>query len=465
MIIEDHKKYEEWLTIIANTRLIYNTMNELEKMMDNRSIHSNGVKRSFPTPQKLRSAFRDLKVEVSLMTDDIVNLDCLMIHYKRAWIFFHDNLARRSNPTKVALELLHYCYPPFMTNGVGKKKTAIFDAIIEQNINIPFLILMLLKAIPGYDSKEGDVIGISHKYEEVMTLMERFTEGCSFFKILPAITQAREEENKSRLMLLFHVSQILDTYEAYINNDNLYAIANNIKQSQVTLDIDGYWNECGGELLYTDFWQIESAMNDGCYFATHWHKDADNRLIGILYTMFLVESADGKLVSYIIHPEAIKHRIKGLQYVDSDHVWYITNMPKEESPTTLPFKRFMPSNVWKVDMNLTKVTNVNVTRTYDNWFKSCEIHKPFKHLEYLFRPSLYAITKSHLYITLENKGEYYKIPRDAYKGFTQIEIGDNVGIMTMNNKTFIAFDELLLYIPITKKTLAKYQIERVNRIE
>ena len=51
---KDSNKYEEWLVTIANARLIYNTMDELEEMLDNHSIHNNGIKRSFPTQQKKR---------------------------------------------------------------------------------------------------------------------------------------------------------------------------------------------------------------------------------------------------------------------------------------------------------------------------------------------------------------------------------------------------------------------------
>ena len=91
MITEDAGKYEEWLTTIANTRLIYNTMDELETMMDNHSIHNNGMRRCFSSPQKLRAAFRDLKVEVGLMTDDTLHLDTLLKHYQRAWSFYQEH--------------------------------------------------------------------------------------------------------------------------------------------------------------------------------------------------------------------------------------------------------------------------------------------------------------------------------------------------------------------------------------
>ena len=70
MITEESNKYEEWLTTIVNTRFLYNTMYEIEAMLDNHSIHSNGIKRSFSSPQKMRSAFRDLKVEVFSLTDE-----------------------------------------------------------------------------------------------------------------------------------------------------------------------------------------------------------------------------------------------------------------------------------------------------------------------------------------------------------------------------------------------------------
>ena len=45
MITEEQNKYEEWLTTIANTRLLFNTVEEMENYLDNHSIHSNGIKR------------------------------------------------------------------------------------------------------------------------------------------------------------------------------------------------------------------------------------------------------------------------------------------------------------------------------------------------------------------------------------------------------------------------------------
>ena len=78
-MIKEEPKYEEWLTTIVNTRFLYNTMEEIEVKLDNHSIHSNGIKRSFNTPQKMRSAFRDLKVEAYSLTDETLLLDKVFI--------------------------------------------------------------------------------------------------------------------------------------------------------------------------------------------------------------------------------------------------------------------------------------------------------------------------------------------------------------------------------------------------
>ena len=80
---------------------------------------------------------------------------------------------------------------------------------------------MLTRATPGYDSKEGDAEDMPEQYERAMNSLQTFTSGSSLFSVLPAINRGREEERKSRLMLLYHVSQILDTYESYVDSASI----------------------------------------------------------------------------------------------------------------------------------------------------------------------------------------------------------------------------------------------------
>lgn len=466
IMMKEEPRYEEWLTTIANTRLIYNTMEELETMLDNRSIHGNGIKRSFSTPQKLRAAFRDLKVEVELYTDGQLRLDSVMSHYRKAWKFYHEKLQRRTTYEEIAQELILYCYPPNQPANIPPKRETLYRHIIEHNLHIPFILLMLLKAIPGYESKDGDVIDMPRLFERVMSFFEKLAVTHFFHHLFPSITQAREEPHKTRIMLLFHVSQILHIHESYAANENMYDMTDYLKQNRVGLNIEGYWNECEGKLLYTHFWQIEPTADDGTYFMTHWHKDADNRLTGIRYTLFLVKHINGSLIAYILHPEAIAHRMQGQSYGDSDQVWYQTEMPDHSDTVVLPLQRMLSSHVWPQSISLTKCTDKSVTDIYDRWLsKDCEIIRPYEHLEYEFRTALYAITPTHLYILSENEDEFFKVPKSSFEGFDQIRISDDVGIMLMNGHTYLAFDEFMLYISTRQSELEKYNIERVRCIE
>lgn len=461
---KDTIKYEEWLTTIAHTRLIYNTMEELEQMLDNHSIHSNGIRRSFPTLQKMRAAFRDLKEEVKLMAGNDVELDCVLSFYQSAWQFYRQHLYRRTNPEQIAFELLSYCYSSDKRGSVRTKKQAIYEQVEDEEIHVPCLILLLMKALPGYDSKEGDVTEMPRQYERVMQLMERFVANNPTFNLTPPVIRAREEENKCRLMLLAHVSRILNVYESYDNPINLYEASNDFKSQRVHLDIRGFWNECDGQLLYTSFWQIEDDMDEsGTYFATHWHKDGENRLTGIRYTMVVVAEGEDKLVYYMIHPEAIKQRMMGQKYRDVDQAWYLTKR-LEDTPDELPLERLIGSGVWPQKIGLSRCTDDKVLEQYDQWFHTCEIVKPYQHLEYVFTPNLYAITQTHLYISSKREGEFYKVPKEAHKGFEMIHLYDAVGLMEMDGKTYLAFDDFMLYISTSPKQLKKYGIERVQKI-
>lgn len=352
-------------------------MEEIEAMLDNHSIHNNGIRRCFSTPQKMRSAFRDLKVEAYSMTDEGMLLDKVLMKYKRSWEFFKTHLARRSNPLNTALEMLQYVFYPDSRDAYSNRKSIIFDQIIEEDISVSFLSLMLLRVIPGYDSKDGDVMDPARQFEAAMSLLEQFTEGRTIYKVFPAITTARNEPNKTRLMAYYHFSNILTLFESYLSSENMYKISNAMKRLQVEIDIKGYWNECGGEAVFTEFWKMVPTINPSVFFATHWHKDANNVLTGIRYTLRLSEADDGDVIAYIAHPQSVRNRMKGNSYTDTDHVWYQFAYPEDPAPNHLQLRRRMNSSAWPSSIELTRVNDEKVTQQYEAWMKNCTIVKPF----------------------------------------------------------------------------------------
>ncbi|MGM9844062.1 MAG: hypothetical protein ACI30S_07575 [Muribaculaceae bacterium] len=459
----DNPKYEEWLTTVANTRLIFNTIEELEDLLDNHSIHSNGIRRCYSSTQKLRAAYRDLKIQVEQISHGLINLDLLLKDYSNAWNFFRQNLYRRANPEKFTIEMLSFCFNPNNASAKGKK-AEIFMQIIKQNISIPFLILFLLKALPGYDSKDGDATDMTQTFDRVLKVLENFFANIFSFSLLPVITKARDEKSKTRLTLLLHIAEILDVYASYSDAQGTYDVANTIKENIIDLDIDGFWNESDGKPSSTDFWQITPFEVKGNYDLTHWHKNADNQIIGITYTLFTFKANDGNFVFYIVHPTFIKRRMKGQPYTDAEHVWYVTE-PLNNHPDRLPLTRLISSSAWQPKISLTRCSDSKLIKTYEDWLNSCSIVKQFKELEYTFQFSIHAITREHIYVKSASEGIFYKIPIDAHDGFENIKINDRVGIMTMGGKNYIVFDEFLLFIPTTDRELRKFGITKVQNIE
>ena len=91
------------------------------------------------------------------------------------------------------------------------------------------------------------------------------------------------------------------------------------------------------------------------------------------------------------------------------------------------------------------MTDEKTLALYNRWLhKDCVVIDVYEQDRYLFLQKLYAVTSTHLYISSENEGEYFKVPRDSREGFDRIQIGDNVGILKMGDETYLAFDEFLL---------------------
>ena len=148
MSTNPNNTYEEWLTAIAGTRLLFNTMAELEDWLDNHSLHNNGVKRSFKSVQRMRAAFRDLKEQVRLDTDEAEDLEMLLGEYQTAWRFYEEHLSRRANPEDIAFQLLQFCYAPAPPKNLNPRIAQNVFASANRTHQHPFPRRLLAKSHP-----------------------------------------------------------------------------------------------------------------------------------------------------------------------------------------------------------------------------------------------------------------------------------------------------------------------------
>lgn len=456
-------KYLEWLNVIAKTRLIFNTSDELENYLDNHNITANGMKRVYPTEQKQRSTFNDLYMYVGKISDCSIKLDSFMKDYKKASDFFKKELARRIYPEKIAAAILRHFYSP-EDDDCSKSLLGIMDEIDNEDVDITMIVMLLLNALGGYDSKGGDLTDFGNRYYAVVRLLEEFTKECPYFEKIPALTEAMHEKDKTRITLYKHVETILSLFSSYNSSTDIMELSETIKKERVPLSIEGFWNECGGRANRTDFWMIEETIDEGVYFATKYNKLSSGKIEKTRFTMTLSASPDGRILMYITHPKSPKHLFAGVPYDESDHVWYMTDMPGDWSDVgEMRFFKRMPYKSWQTELNLTKVTDEKIIGIYESLLESCEIVNPYQEWEYQFDRCLYAVTREALYIESENEGRFYRVPLGLREAFSGFSLNSNVGRITMNGKIFLAFDDILWYIP--KSRFRKYGITEVEKIE
>lgn len=456
-------KYLEWLNVIAKTRLIFNTSDELENYLDNHNITANGMKRVYPTEQKQRSTFNDLYMHVWNMSDCSIKLDSFMKDYEKASDFYRKKLARRINPEKIAAAILRHFYLSEDDN-CSKSLLGIVEEIENEDIDITMIVMMLLNALGGYDSKGGDLTDFSERYDAVMNLLEEFTKECPYFEKIPALTEAMHEKGKTRITLYKHVETILDAFSSYSSTADIMELSEIIKQKRIPLNIEGFWNECGGRADRTDFWMIEETIDEGLYFATKYNKLSSGKIEKARFMMTLSSNPDGRILMYMTHPKSPKHLFDGAPYDESDHVWYMMDMPSDWSDVgEMRFFKRMPYKSWQTELNLTKVTDEKTLDVYEALLEKCEIVNPYEEWEYKYDRCLYAVTREALYIESENKGKLYRVPIGLREVFSEFGLGSNIGRITMNGKIYLAFDDILWYIP--KNKFKKYGITEVEKIE
>ena len=230
----------------------------------------------------------------------------------------------------------------------------ILEEIEEKNYSIPILVLLLLKAWPGYESKEGDVKDFDILYDKVIAFMNDITKNSGYFEQMPAVNDAMQELHKTRITLLNHVKCILSSYADFASPSSIYELSQLMKDNLVDLDIEGYWNEYGGKMSRSDFWLIEKTAYAGMYFATKYNKKQNNVVEKLRYSMQISKSATSLFV-YLIHPKAVKHLVNGIAYDEGDHCYYQAERPKDRNDVTeLNLTRTYNYKGWENRITLTK---------------------------------------------------------------------------------------------------------------
>ena len=321
MIDSERPKYLEWLNTIANARLIFNMLDELEDYLDNHNIRTNGVKRCYNTEQKARAAFADVCLYVEETAKMTSSDFCIMMeYYKKTSEYYRTKLSRKKDQEEIIRTILRNYFLEPKSRNCTPSMQIIMEELINKDIDIPILVLLLSKGWSGYDSKDGDVTNFLQTYNQVIQILSEYAEECACIQPFPPIIAAKKEANKSRLTLAIHVRNIIEKIREFSSPDAIFQTVH--KEKNLDLNIEGYWNECGGKAERTDFWHIERTPNIGLYYAIRYEKKEGCKVERTRYSIDFAEDDYGNVTVLIVHPQAGRHYLEDYEYDESEHCYY-----------------------------------------------------------------------------------------------------------------------------------------------
>lgn len=441
-------KYREWLKTISNSMLIFNSSKELAEYLNRQGIENNGVSKSYKNDEDVRSAINDLRQLVREKTNGYLELDGLMERYKKTSAFFMEKLKRKKYAGQLAEKILLLGMPDFCYDDDKKSTNDVLKTIHENGYDVVILALMLLNAWGSYVSKGGDIKDFESVYDKVVDFVRNLD--CMKDVVDYKCFKSFENENdKSRLMLYYHLSLIVKECSANRSSVLKYYEIKKYKEGLSDIDVDGWWNESGGGAS-TDFWHFK-CRRKGDYQAVHVVK-TESEIVVEKYGMLFYKKSDGTLRVVMTKPEYIEDVINNKCKNSSNFMCYDAAQPESQHVDKLIIKSNEYRKGWQSEHEFSRVKSLEICRNFADLYKG-ENHDK----------EIFAITKEAVYIRKDDV-LFYKIPRrDRHYGFYLIGIEDEVGVYEFCGRQYFVFDELGLYFPVEK--MAQYGIEVTDKIE
>ncbi len=436
--------YKDGLLAAANLRLLFNTTAELEEFLQIGSIRTNGIMRYCNTPQRQRAAFRDLDDEARIYTHGDFSLSWLLPQYRAAWDFFKAKLSRR-DPEKTARLLLDLEFGKLNEKGVPPSIAAIHRDIVAGELELGLILLFLVRALPGFKDKSGDVTNIDEQYEKVINFLSAYTmDGDICQGELPVITLAREERRRTRLTLIRHTLGILVTHAKFTSLPNIARSTASLIQTLVPLQLEGLWTAPDVPGV---FWKIENTAELGTYFCTRYRRDGARLLFATRFTVSFFKLYDDLIMVYVQAPKYMTRLVKGQKITDDCHVWYNSPVPDTDAPDRLELSPRIVSTDWPRQYTLQRVMDAAKAEALRNELSLSTIINDEDN--YDFERTIYAITPDAVYVLDPEQWCFYRLPRHTEASFETLTIDSHVGIITISGRRYLGLDEHNVYIPLT----------------
>lgn len=447
---------KEYLNIIDRSRLLYNSSDELSKVVKFKVI-KNGLARIGGQSEFMKKAVLSMLSRIARRQCDGLNLEEVVEAYVEADDFI-DKYSSQIKKRDVVGNLIDYFY-------LGTPLPEGCESFSRGKISrkhVPLLILLFSKALPRIKEKGGDVTDIRQAYEQTLDLISNSLHFKDIppMETLPSMEMMKDiirnhPEKMCRIHLISMVNYILTEFQGLCSHENRVEIGKLIYRQLADLNIKGIWT---AKDTTSPFWLFDK-IHTG-YNLYKCIPDSANKILHTTkyFAQFFDNGSLRKAV--IIHPEAVKYMYENLPVPNHLFSYFIYNIRDEGNCI-----EFTPQSDCLSHVNLKKLyKRPKEERDYFlNFINNYTEQEAFP--DYKFQICLSAITEDYLYVKNPDGG-YYKIPVTLDKCLKLVQMTDSVGITQNEGKTYLAFGDQynLLYDISTPDKLKALGITVVDHI-
>ena len=317
----------------------------------------------------------------------------------------------------------------------------------EDTYCLAVLLLMLLGVLPlSFDTRQGDAKQMKVKYEQVYNFFLRVCHRNILFVQTPRMTLFHKalkesEENLTRIRLVKFTADVLCNLSILASAEQIAENGRRGQWDQLYPDLDGYWLSEQHSQHKPDYWQVEELATN-YLFSHYFQKEGE---VGKLHQQEFTVSfySNGEDYACVQHPRSVLQWLNNEKLSKDDITYPHFVFWGGEKPTKIAFESFMMDVSWFRPMQL--------VRAKEDWVspveKDFEVIDDYEEYSYSFYLGLEAITPTHILVKDEG-GESHHVPLSKYEGLRSCTLDDPIGIITFRDKRYIAFDNLMLYIPI-----------------
>ena len=442
------------LNAVYRLRLLYNSGEELWKHIGksgsgNNSFGRVGGKDTFLRKAVYHELEREWNDEMGVSLDRLIDAygvaERLMERYKP----LKEDIEDRNVRIECCEQIVNVCiFDDEITEREATKKRELLLRLQEEDAYcLAVFLLILLGVLPSsVETRQGEAKQMRVQYESVYNFFLRVCHRNILFVQTPRMTLFHKalkdsEEKLTRIRLVKLTADILCNLSVLASAEQIAETGRRSQWDQLYPNLDGYWLGEHHSEQCPDYWRVEE-LATSYLFCHYFQKEGE---AGKLHQQEFTVSfySNGEDYACVQHPRSVLQWLNNEKLSKDDITYPHFVFWGGEKPTKIAFESFMMDVSWFRPMQL--------TRAKDDWVapteKGMEVVNDFAAYSYTFYQELEAITPDFISVKDEN-GKSYRVSVSEHEELRNCTLNDAIGIITWADKRYIAFDHLMLYLPI-----------------